>query len=108
MTRDAHNRPRYQLAHINVTDPGKIWFAPMTQSGKTEVHVNGTPVVLEKRIDKWGGTGMYVSLPSGLARIETFQTAVGQGPYSSHGRNGGLMYHTWRTPKMPHTELGGV
>lgn len=98
----------YQLSHLNVTDPGKIWFAPFTQDGHTEVRVNGTALVLEKRIDKWGGTGAYVDLPAGLARVEVFQTAEGQGPYSNHARNGGLMYLTWRTPKMPMDELGGV
>ena len=105
-------RPRpgafYLLAHLVVKDPGKTWISPFVQDGQCEVVVNGKPLRLEKRIDKWGGTGEYVDLPAGLHRLEVFQVAGGSGPYSSDGNRGGLMYLTWRTPNASMDELGGV
>jgi hypothetical protein len=109
---DDTGRPRpasfYFLTHVAVTDPGNTWIAPFTIDGETEVLVNGRKITPKQRIEKWGGTGEYVNLTEGLHRIEVFQTAPGSGSYSSHGRKGGLMYLTWRTPHATMKELGGV
>ncbi len=109
---DDSGRPRpasfYLLAHVVVSDPGKTWIAPFVLDGECEVRVDGRRLDPEKRIDKWGGTGDYFNLERGLHRVEVFQTAGGSGPYSSHGRKGGLMYLTWRTPNATMKELGGV
>ncbi len=96
----------YLLAHVITDDPGRTWIAPFTQHGETRVRVNGSIITPHRRIDKWGGTGQWVDLESGLNRIEVFQTAPGSGDYS--GKYGGLMYLTWRTPNASMRELGGV
>jgi len=109
---DHSGRPRpasfYQLSHVQSADPGKTWIAPFTIDGATEIYVDGQQLIPKKRIDKWGGTGMYFTLTEGLHRIEIFQTAPGTEPFSSHSRRGGLMYLTWRTPNATMKELGGV
>lgn len=109
---DDTGRPRpgsfYLLAHLDVTDPGETWLAPFVLDGECEVRVNGAKITPEKRIDKWGGTGQYVQLERGLARLEVFQTGPGSGPYAAQGKEAGLMYLTWRTPNAKMEELGGV
>ena len=109
---DDSGRPRpgsfYLLSYLNVTDPGKTWIAPFVIDGECELRVDGAVLRPKRRIDKWGGTGQYVDLKAGLHRVEVLQTAPGTGPYSSHGKKGGLMYLTWRPPGATMKELGGV
>ncbi len=109
---DDTGRPRpgsfYLLAHVDVTDAGKTWIAPFVLDGECEVRVDGDKLTPRERIDKWGGTGQYFELDRGLHRLEVFQTAPGKGPYVAEGKEGGLMYLTWRTPNATMEELGGV
>ncbi len=106
---DASGRSRpcafYLLAHLITSDPGKTWVAPFVFDGECEVRIDGKPVVPQKRIDKWGGTGQWVTLSKGLHRLEVLQACGGEGGFSG---GGGLMYMTWRTPKTTMRELGGV
>jgi len=108
---DQTGRPRpcafYLLAHLTSSDPGKTWVSPFTMRGSTKVKINGESVEPYKRIEKWGGTGVYMDIHPGLNRVEVFQTAEGKGGFDSN-RTGGLMYLTWRTPKASMAELGGV
>ena len=109
---DHAGRPRpasfYMLAHVVSADPGRTWVAPFAVSGSGDVRINGQTLNLQKRIDKWGGTGDWADIKPGPNRIEIFHAAGGSGPFSSDARSGGLVYMTWRTPKATMAELGGV
>lgn len=100
---DDTGRPRpavfYMLSHLEVTDPGKYWIAPIIRDGACEVFVDGTKLVTKEHSKAWGGTGANVDLKRGLRRVEIFQTAPGSGAYATNMNQGGLMFLTWRTPK---------
>ncbi len=105
---DETGRPRpasfYMLAHLVSKDPGRTWIAPMSTGDRYEVRVNGTPLSVSKRIDKWGGTGDWAEIAPGANRVEMFVAAPGDQPFAG----GGLLYLTWRTPNASMAELGGV
>lgn len=92
----------YMLAHLSVTDPGKTWIAPIEFSGRSEVLIDGKPIVPEKRNAKAGGTGAWMELSQGIHRLEIFSwTTDPAGPQ-------GMMSFTWNTPHTSPKELGGI
>lgn len=105
---DLSGRPRpcalYLLAYLATTDPGRTWIAPISISGKSEVLIEGRPVVPHKRIDKWGGTGQWMDLNKGLHRLEIFSACSGSGTFAA-GR--GVMWLAWKPPNTSVRELGG-
>jgi len=105
---DDTGRPRpsafYLQAYVATTDPGKTWVAPVFSAGQNKVQIDGKPLNLKKRTDRWGGTGEWLDLEKGLHRVECFSASAGRDPYSNKFR--GHAYIAWQTPKMPPTELG--
>ena len=97
---DRTGRPRpavfYQLAYVDAPVAGDYWFSPFVHAGQGEVRVDGQKLELKEKSKRWAGMGASVKLSKGLHRVDVFQTAPGQGPYS--GLGAGLMYLTWHPP----------
>lgn len=91
----------YMLVHVNVTDPGNIWVAPVTLAGKMEIAFDGQPVHVGRKNDKRGGEGANVNLTGGLHRLDIYG-------YNPNGNATGPMMFAWRTPHTTAGELGGV
>jgi hypothetical protein len=90
----------YMLAHIEVTDPGRIWIGPLSRSGEMDVAINGKMLKKRKKNDKVGGVGAEIELSKGLHRVELYG-------YSHNNRVVGPMMFAWRTPKTSIDQLGG-
>ncbi len=91
----------YLLAHVNVTDPGPTWVAPVSRSGQMDIAIDGKTIALAKINEKRGGIGANVTLTPGLHKVELYG-------YNTEGRATGPMMFTWRTPKTTVAELGGA
>jgi len=92
----------YLLAHVNVTDPGPTWVAPVSRAGQMDIVIDGRPVGLAKINEKRGGVGATVNLSAGLHKVELY------GYNNVEGGAIGPMMFTWRTPKSTVAELGGA
>ena len=108
---DDSGRPRptsfYLSAYVDTTDPGKTWMAPFFNEGQNELLIDGSSITPAKRSDKWGGKGQHLDLDKGLHRVEIFSASVGSGSYQQK-KFTGHTYLTWKTPRMPASELGGI
>jgi len=94
----------YMLAHVVVSDAGQTWIAPVIKGDTVEVRVDGRPLALQKKSDKFGGTGQALELSRGIHRIEIL-AAVGLG---SDYTQDSVAVMTWKTPKDTPESLGGI
>jgi hypothetical protein len=90
----------YLLSYIDVKDPGPVWVAPQSRSGKMDIVIDGKMVAQKKKNEKLGGVGGEVNLTAGLHQVELYG-------YNPEGGATGPMMFSWRTPKMTVAELGG-
>ncbi|MCX6997775.1 MAG: hypothetical protein NTV49_11980 [Kiritimatiellaeota bacterium] len=91
----------YMLAYVATKDPGNTWIAPITFGGALQVSVDGRPISPRRISDKQGGVGAHVDLSAGLHRLELL------GFYAARDSRPEMLL-TWRTPKTPVNELGGL
>lgn len=91
----------YMLAHVEVTDPGSTWLAPVSRSGQMEVALDGKVLRTVKANEKRGGVGATVNLSRGIHRLELYGYNKGEGEV-------GPMMFVWRTPRTTVEELGGL
>ncbi len=91
----------YMLAHVNVTDPGATWVAPVLRQGAMDVAIDGQPLRVSTVNEKMGGTGGSINLTPGIHRVELYG-------YNFPGGGEGGMMLTWRPPKTKAADLGGL